>query len=592
MKYNPFSGTGKEVLLFEKELFSSRVEKRGDEFYFLGRKIAERKNLFLIQDPTYRTQFHNELLSKVVDQLGEDFVWKLTDVFGNPINTFTNLPSLKREYSSLVYETEPVNIPVYLSAVVYEGPVGEDVLLKDGSVQMDDEYFPSLDQDIVTKKYIDSYLTKWAAEREKIKNFEITLNGKELPRGYCYLNNVELPVIYIKKYPLGDIAHCKLSVEPFAISNDWVNPKIAIYINSNPYFVANIKDIVDDVDDDWKLESSENIYTEIVDNIYWKNKYVLDLNTTSGGLSYYLRDNSPYVRISVKVWEEGGSEKSSEEKTFGVDYYIDEAECHQDVSWIEEQVQQYRTHWVSGVPYFENGNIEYPLNIRTSIFNNFLQYYRPKVVAKLFAVYGEEEVLLKDISLSYHNLIEDRNTYVQNSDIKYKIGINALRLYTYNLSGEVLNVKEVPFNSLTDTSDETIRVTTPDGTISNPVEDYGAPWDSTKILEPYDMFSRNGEYTSEDPNSALCLRIVPEGCYSHCVLDLETDGEIYLKSEGNTEWLDCQKHKHSVLTPLTHEDGCLVNNGFYSFGKVIYDSPVFIRVIKATKAKFNKIELG
>ena len=317
MKYNPFSGTGKEVLLFEKELFSSRVEKRGDEFYFLGRKIAERKNLLLIQDPDYRTQFHNEELSRVVDQLGEDFIWRLKDVSGNPINSFTNLPSLKREYSSIVFEVEPVNIPVYISAVVYVGPVGEDILLKDGSVPMDDDYSPTLDQDIVTKKYIDNYLTKWAAEREKIKNFEITQNGKELPKGYCYLNNLELPVIYLRRWPLGEAPRCELTIEPFAISNEWSNPKIAVYINSNPYFVANIRDIIDGVNRDWRLDSSENIYTEVVDDVYWKNKYTLNVNTNGNGLFQYLRNESPYVRISVKVWEDGGLERSSEEKVFG-----------------------------------------------------------------------------------------------------------------------------------------------------------------------------------------------------------------------------------------------------------------------------------
>jgi hypothetical protein len=79
-------------------------------------------------------------------------------------------------------------------------------------------------------------------------------------------------------------------------------------------------------------------------------------------------------------------------------------------------------------------------------------------------------------------------------------------------------------------------------------------------------------------------------CYSHCLIDIEHDGEMYLKVEGKTGWLSCNQLE-LFKNPVKNGEGCFVNNNFYSFGKVIYKTPLFIRILKASFIKFNSVTL-
>lgn len=601
MKYNPLSGTGIELRLFEKDFFNTHIKKKGDEYFFNERKIAERKTLSLTQDEVYKTQFYNEQLSRALPQTTQETLWVFKNKLGNVIQNISNLPSLKNEIASFVFEVEPKDVPTQVSVIIYEGPTVHDILLTDGSVKMDPNYYPEENQDVITKIYLESYLNNWAAERDGISTFKIKkATGEPLDKGFRFTDNVYLPVIYVQKYYAGKGEDLSLKIEPFSIPPTWVNPKISVMFNNMSYYGTPIERILKGQDDLWTLDSSKNIYTEEVSELYWRNGYTLHFNPSlHTELISFDKTSSKDITVDVKIriWDDTRKVKYSEDQTYGIDYWVWKVESKNTLQYVTEDLQKDKTVWVSGISYYPNTDKDFNINVQAALKNNFLTYYRPDIVARLYGIYAQQKdpLLLHEFSLETHTPLWNKETYNFSINLNYKIGLTKLKLVTYNLKGVALNETYIDFDTDTDCSDESNRVSTPDGTEQYPVEKYGAPWDSTAPLRDWDMFLRNGVYTypGEDvEKSAVCFKINPEDCYSHLITNIEHDGDMYIKVQGNTGWLDCKRHKDAILNPVWSGDGCLVNDEFYSFGKVVYKEPVFIRIIHAKKVIFKSAELN
>ena len=157
-------GTGKQFQLFGEDVYSLTPDMYGN-FTKDGRVIAKRVRLPLQRDSVYKTSFFNEELKNAIEPLTEDTKIILYDEDGKEINQFLNLPSFKREYSSIVFEVEPEKPVAEISIVIYTGPKKENVFLNDGSVTMEDGYVPIKPTDVVTKGYADDLLEDFCADR-------------------------------------------------------------------------------------------------------------------------------------------------------------------------------------------------------------------------------------------------------------------------------------------------------------------------------------------------------------------------------------------------------------------------------------------
>lgn len=601
MKYNPISSTGVELRIFEKDFYSANIQRKGNEYFYNGRKIAERKSLPLTRDPVFKTQFYNEELSRALDQVHPETFWEFKKSDGNVINNLVNLPTLRTDLSSFVYEVEPDEPPVVVSVVLYEGPTAHDLLLRDGSNEMEPGYYPEEDLDIVTKQYVDDHLALWAAERDSLSTFTLKKSsGDPLDFGYRFTDNDWLPVLYIQKYYLGRSVNHDVLVDPFSIPPSWVNPKIAIMFDNTTLYISNITDIVAGTDTLWTLTSSKNIYMEDTPKLYWKNGYKLTFNPTDHAeLISFNRTTTEEItaEVKIKIWDEHNNTKYSERKTIGIDYWMWAAEPNHDVQYVPEELQKNKNLWISGVAYYPPSEKDFTINLQIDLHNTIFTYYRPKVVARLFGIYSQHEkpVLLHEFSLDRHLPLFTPETYTSNIDITYTVGLTHLKLVSYNLMDAPISEQLIEFNADTDTSDESNRVSTPPGSIQYPQDRYGDLWNSKAPLLPHDMFLRNGVYTysgKDVKESAVCFKVQPVDCYSHVNLDVTHNGHMYIKVQGMTGWLDCGIHKHPITNPIVTGSGCWVNEGFYSFGKVLYKEPVFIRIIQASRVELKSAVLG
>lgn len=113
-------------------------------------------------------------------------------------------------------------------------------------------------------------------------------------------------------------------------------------------------------------------------------------------------------------------------------------------------------------------------------------------------------------------------------------------------------------------------------------------------VQEWDMILKKGVYTSENENSALCFKIPSDGKhYSHIRIDVEHNGEMYIRSEGNTGWLNCQEYTEPFDKPDMNGEGCKLGEGnLYTFGKSVYNTPVYVRILNATEAKVKGFELN
>lgn len=593
-KNNRFSGTGSHTHLFEKEVYLTIPSD--NVFYYKGKEIARRMYLELTQDSVYKTQFTNNWLAEAIEPLNEYTQIELFDSSNHKLNLLTNLPHLDTKRASLIYEVEPVNnIPAKIGIVIYTGPTEDNVITSNGMNQMDRNYIPVEDKDVVTKDYLDDIIEDFIASHSAISTIDIYQGEKELPIGINHVDNLEYPVLFIKGQNQAPVEKAQIVVAPFAISNSFEQPTLCILVNgTRKIYEAKVEDIIDERTTVWQTISTENIFKlgEPPAKIYWKNSYKVEFNPIV--LEDLLNDENPICTISLMVFDPISRQSvQTEIKTIGLDMLIYRGHGGQTITYDPDVVAHHKTVWVSGESYYPNNDSEYNLPLRVGIKNNFLNHYRPKIVAKIFRLMddGQEEVL-EEFQLPSHLPLSEIVKEFQ-PVVKYNIHTDFLELKTYNVRGDILDTVRIEIDCNIDESDESNRVSTPEATIVYPTTGFGEKWKPSEPLNLHDMILRKGVYTHTDPSiSAVCFKIEPLDCYSHAILDIDTDGEIQLMSEGNTGWLDGKSLLQPFNKPVANGDPCKVDNGtkgYYSFGRAVYTSPVFIRIIKATNAKINSI---
>ena len=583
-------GTGKQFQLFGEDVYSLTPDMYGN-FTKEGRVIAKRVRLPLQQDSVYKTSFFNEELKNAIEPLNEDTKIILYDEDGKEINQFLNLPSFKREYSSIVFEVEPEKPVAEISIVIYTGPKKENVFLNDGSVTMEDGYVPIKPTDVVTKGYADDLLEDFTSLNYPLKSFEIYQNEKELPMGYSYATNEKLEVIYVRYLKGKKAPECKLRVNPFAIPNNFSNKiDISIKVGNVSLFKENIKTILDGESKKWKCVNMENIYTAEVSTLFWKNTYELTFDPMD--LEIVLDEKNPKINVSVFLSEKGES-FFSEEKEYGLDFYVDSAEGDPEIIYKEEDLQKERTKYLSGNTYFQpDYEKEYELPLAINLKNNFLNYYRPENFCGIRIKSKNEEI--KDFvkwGSESHKPIDKEFTFYFDKILKYDLNIQSFIMDAYNLSGELLFSKEVKLDVETDESLELYRVKTCSSEFKFPATGYGDPWVSEEKVKEWDPIMKKGHYVSENENSAICFKITPVDCFSHAKINIKHDGIMFVKVEGKTGWLNSTKILEPFSTPSVDDDPCFVNENHFSFGKVIYNTPIFIRILGATDIEFISVTL-
>lgn len=593
-KYNSKSGVGEVLKLYEQKIYNLKPNLRLEFVDEQFRCLAKRVKLDLTQDKVYKTQFHNEQLAYAVKTLNEYTQVKYYNEDGEITNVMTFNPEISTDYASVVCQREPAKPLTAVSVVIYCGPEISDVLLRDGSIAMDDDYNPSKDQDIATKKYADSLIENFTAMGCPLESFIVKQADFAPVPGNCHLDNSHCDkILFMRSNKSSDMEACDLVVDPFTIPTTY-DPKttqIGLCVNGTTTHTAFISDIIAGNAIAWILESSENVYNDPrIPQVHWKNSFNYRFNLKDY-LSKYVA-SYPYLDISIHVWDTSGHSKYSKTQKYGLDEYITGVNPAIDISYIEENLTKLKTKVVSGVKHFSDDESKvYKLPVTIEVENNFLNYFRPSKTLE-FAVMDTagNELYSKELRITSH--LPKSGKFSFNETVEFNLKANVMCLRVYNLKDELIceHIQALPVEA--DTSDESNRVTTPSAKDTYPVADYGEAWDSNKELEEWEMKLHNGIYTSDSKQSAVCFVVKADDCYSHAKIDIEHDGRMFVLSEGNTEWLSCQKPAEAFKIPKKNNEGCSMNENYFTFGKVNYDKRLFIRIIEASTVKFNSVTLS
>lgn len=591
-KFDSKSGIGEALKLYGAKVYTIKPNPKNE---FVDEKyqcLAKRMTLNLSQDAVYKTQFHNPLLAYALKPLNKDTALIFYDEHQKEIKPYP-VPELNLDYASIVYDVEPSEIPATVSIVIYTGPEVADVLLADGSVQMIENYNPVYPQDIATKNYIDKTAENFTALSYPLKDFNIVQEDLAPVKGICHLNNQLFDtVLFLKDQTTSkNLADCKLTIDSFAIPNNFSeNIQIGICANGTTSHSAFIKDIIEGNGGNWQLVDSDNVYSSDIPKVFWKNSFTVTFNL--GAFSNRISKDKPFIDFKIKIWDEAGNTKYSLTKTYGIDNYINPVQVDANVSYIPENLEKFKTKYISGNKFFPDIEDKvYELPIRLQLTNTFLRYYRAEVPIKL-SVISNDNSTFKEYKLlpKLHQPLTGNLNFDQ--IIEFTTAFKCLKLECFNLSKEVVFETELNLDISRNTGSEDNRVTTPNADTVYPSTDYGELWDSTRPLEDFEMKLLDDTYVSTNSKSAVCLVFNPTDCYSHVKIDAETDGHMYILSEGNTKWLDCEKLATAFDTPINNGQGCKLNEKFYTFGKVNYKSRIFIRVLGATSFKLKSVELG
>ena len=591
-KFDVQSGVGETFKLYGQSVYSIEPDVHNGAFY-LGKKIiARRERLQLTVDVVYKTQFKNPLLSKAIAPLTKSTEIILYNENGDEVDELQCLPELSVEYGAIICQKLPTKPITEISVVIYYGPESDTVFLTDGSTTMSTDYVPTNPTDVVTKGYADDLIEDFTAANWPLRSFSIT-QGDQLPtKRTCYLDNRDYEMLILRKNnTTASYKNCTLTVDGFAVPNDYsTEAKIGLIVNGDRAYTDYIKNILDKTSVIWELVDSENIYNGTVDTFFWKNtlRLTFDLNR----FAYCFDSDSPFFDICVQIWDSGKS-KSTKTIRYGIEEWIESVNQPEELSidFIQENFDSLKTKWVSGSRYFPNTNNTevYKLPLTINVENNFLKYYRS--TSNIFLnLLNEDKVVISTYPLTVpkHNPLA--GAFTIRPTIEFTTETKYLQLQAFNVLNEFMFELTRQLDTDTDTGDESNRVTTPAGDEETPVRDYGQIWDPTKELKDYDMRLRNDTYTISEKFkdiAAVCFVVESTDCYSHVKIDIEHDGKMFIKSEGNTGWLDCQTLADPFKTPTTSKEPCKVNEGHYTFGKAVYTTPVFIRIIQANFVKFH-----
>lgn len=597
-KYNSLSGKGEELKLFERQVYNIEPNDIGEFWDTISKKcLAKRVELELTQDKVYKTQFYNPNIAFALQPINE--ATKVLYYYEGDTepadDTITFSPEVNNAYSSIICKRQPAKNLKKVSLVVYCGPEVSDFLQKDGSVTMDPDYWPEKGTDVITKDYAENLIERISSIGYSLDTFEVVQSEvRNNISGFCYLDNSYWNRILLVKDTTGS---CIITVNPFVISTTFSeeNVSIGLCVNGVLFHSEKIKVILEGKSDEWSLVHSDNIYDKVISKVFWKNAYKLTLPSSEYTGRY--TGDKPYLDISIKVFDNENLEhyKSSRVIKFGADDYIKKVEPDIEMNYVGEIFDNYKTEYVSGKKYFkDNPDISLVLPVTFKIKNNFLNYYRLENNLELSVQDKEGEVFFKkDLPIKQHFPLKD--FFKIESDIRFNTRYNIVCVKAYNLLKEEVFKWYYKLDTKVNEGDESNRVTTPDASILFPEDNYGQPWNPEKPLEVWEPSLENDEYKLLDEyykyKSAICFAVNPNDCYSHMNLDIEHDGELYIKVEGRTGWLSGQNIMKAFNVPTKNDEGCKMNEGYYSFGKVVYKERIFLRILKATFIRLKSIEL-
>lgn len=588
-KLDNYSGFGETLKPYLEKVYSIKPGLNGlfeDEYRNL---LAKRVTIPLTQDSVYKTQFRNEQLRQAVPDITESTQFTLFDSQGNKVNSSRCGAELRPEYASIVCQTE-VDI-ASVSVVLYCGPGANDLLLRDGSVTMNQDYKPTLPTDIAIKGYVDDAIEDFVSSNYPLKSLKV-INPTP---GLYYKDNLEYQVVYFEEvHNTYKGKSYIVETEPFAISNEFKeDTTLSLIVNGMPFFTEKVIDILEGNSNLWELKTTENIYATEVSKLYWNNSFRAILRPNNFKSWIDLKD--PFLKLSLKVQDSGQHKRLSNVVTFGVDTYFNEPDKTPEINLEIIEPPENRSVYLSGVKYYpQDSELEFKLDLRFKVENTTLKYFRPStpVILEILDKSGLVQSTYP-ISLDTHLPLNGHFEFLKT--VRVNTNSDKVRVKLINLDLVVIYKEDFDLGIISNRGDESNRVTTPNSEIEFPQKDYGHTWDSTKQLEVWEPRLLDDVYTLPEEYkdlSAICFKVDPLDCYSHLEVDIEHNGKMYIKSEGNTGWLDCDKLFKPFQENKKDGTGCNINSGFYTFGKQTYKTPVFIRIVKATSIKFNSAILN
>lgn len=589
MKSNPQTFKAVPLYLYEDKVYDGYINELGQVFYN-GRIIARRLEVELTQDSVYKTQFYSEKLSHAILPKTLNSEIYLYDINGDRLSGRYNMFELDREHSSILFNTEPITLPVKASAIIYEAEEGNDVLLTNGENTMAGDYIPTKDKHVVTKDFLDSKIDALKAGMNTLENFNITQGGKDLIRASCYVDNQKQDVILIS----ASSKDVTIDVSPFICDRQFIKEETKISVKVGPIeiYAERLVDVIAGSSQFWKLTSTKNIFDEGINPMYWLNGYQVTFPSYMYlySLQNVINDN-PVVEVVITVTD--GNKTLAAKKLVGLDEEIKNYDGEVTIDWVEADLLNFKNVYVSGVPYLPATGEDFALPVSFRFTNRNLRYFRPNIVAVIGTVVDGEDVVQKELELLSHEPYTIENTYGTNMNIKINDRTSHIFMELYNIAGTLISRTLKEIDCLSTKDEEKYRVNTPHSNMVATIEQM-TDWDPKALPNQWDMILRNGIYTSDDDHSALAFKIPTfGGHYSHINIDAEFDGKMQIMSSGNTAWLDCANLAQPFKIPSELNDPCKLGEGnTYTFGQVVYSTPVYVRFTKCTRVKINGFELN
>lgn len=558
--------------------------------------IAVEKTFEITQDPVYKTSFYNDELYNAIVPKNAATSIKLYDESGNEIKGMVF--SLEREYGAIVFSQEPSTIPAKCKAVIYCGPTADKILATDGKNTMDADYTPSRDQHVVTKKYLENELNSLQAGLYTLSSLNITQKGKELPELIKYSDGEKLKVVFLnnKMGALSITTNSFIIEQTFSTSETY----ISLVIDGKTFCKEKVKDVMEGKAFYWEPVSSKNIFETDLESMFWLNSFRLVVSDFRE-FRYLLDSVAPDPSVSLAVKISCGNREYAASTVLGIDDYTD-FKYTLSLDWQDADLLALKTNYISGYPYLASKTNDYNLNVNFHFNNAPLYYYRPDTLYEMGIVdENGERVPQYSGGLKGSHIPYMSPSYAFTYDVEKTIRIHAdiKAIYftafspTGNIVGDIEKEIECPFSD----KEELYRVTTPNASFDNPESSEFAWWDSKKSLEPFELSLRTQGYILPDETqkdlSAIAFKFDPEGNhYSHLDLDIEHNGKMYIRSVNNTSWLDCDERVEPFDIPMEFGAGCKLGEGqSYTFGKVVYNTPILIRILGATSVKMNSISI-